>query len=283
MFDPRRGAYYLIEVSEDADMGYVELNSGTNEEMKNAKQFYEANADLLDTGKKRLDAMAENVRIRQGDNRWDDVLFEQQGESARHVRFPLFGAQEGEQDTDGARNSSRVERNTEDVMLQSRDSKGNTLSKGQQEFFKDSKVRDKSGNLLVVRHGTNDDFNIFDFSMSGKNGKAEGYSQSRGPRQGQPSQLRRLFQKQGRGLGGRIVPIDIFLKKWYFGKGIGNRAHGFCRRTGRVSRSRFFDASFNTEGTMLLEVLCGASCMLMRPCRNQVILWAYIFIKNEGL
>ena len=58
---------------------------------------------------------------------------------------------------------------------QERDSEGNTLSKEQQEFFKDSKIRDKNGNLLVVRHGTNTDFNIFDFSMSGKNGKAEGY------------------------------------------------------------------------------------------------------------
>lgn len=35
-----------------------------------------------------------------------------------------------------------------------RDSDGNTLSKEQQEFFKDSKVRDKDGNLLVMYHGT---------------------------------------------------------------------------------------------------------------------------------
>ena len=35
-----------------------------------------------------------------------------------------------------------------------RDSEGNELSKEQQEFFKDSKVRDENGNLLVVYHGT---------------------------------------------------------------------------------------------------------------------------------
>lgn len=35
------------------------------------------------------------------------------------------------------------------------DSQGNKLTKAQQEFFKDSKVRDKNGNLLVVYHGTN--------------------------------------------------------------------------------------------------------------------------------
>ena len=56
-----------------------------------------------------------------------------------------------------------------------RDSAGNTLTSEQIEFFKDSVVRDKNGNLLVVRHGTGEDFHIFDFSKSGKNGKAEGY------------------------------------------------------------------------------------------------------------
>ena len=44
-----------------------------------------------------------------------------------------------------------------------RDSEGNTLSEGQREFFKDSKVRDKNGNLLVAYHSTpNDVFYEFD-------------------------------------------------------------------------------------------------------------------------
>ena len=62
-----------------------------------------------------------------------------------------------------------------DIKNQDRDSEGRELSQEQVEFFKDSKVRDSKGNLLVVRHGTDADFNIFDFSKSGKNGKAEGY------------------------------------------------------------------------------------------------------------
>lgn len=49
------------------------------------------------------------------------------------------------------------------------DSKGKTLSKEQQDFFKDSKVRDENGNLLVVYHGTRGDFNIFDIGKSGQN------------------------------------------------------------------------------------------------------------------
>lgn len=60
------------------------------------------------------------------------------------------------------------------VMYSDRDSAGNTLTQEQIDYFKDSKVRDKDGNLLVVRHGTSEDFHIFDFSKAGKNGKAEG-------------------------------------------------------------------------------------------------------------
>lgn len=62
-----------------------------------------------------------------------------------------------------------------DIKRQDRDSEGRNLTKEQAEYFKDSKVRDADGNLLVVRHGTDADFNIFDFSKAGKNGKAEGY------------------------------------------------------------------------------------------------------------
>lgn len=46
-----------------------------------------------------------------------------------------------------------------------RDSEGNTLTKEQIEFFKDSKVRDENGNLKVAYHGTpNGDFNTFHIS-----------------------------------------------------------------------------------------------------------------------
>lgn len=42
------------------------------------------------------------------------------------------------------------------------DSDNRQLSKAQQEFFKDSKVRDEDGNLLVVYHGTDQNFTVFD-------------------------------------------------------------------------------------------------------------------------
>lgn len=42
------------------------------------------------------------------------------------------------------------------------DSEGRQLSAAQQRFFKDSNVRDKNGNLLVMYHGSLDDFTVFD-------------------------------------------------------------------------------------------------------------------------
>jgi len=56
-----------------------------------------------------------------------------------------------------------------------KDSAGNTLTQEQAEFFKDSKVRDENGNLLVVYHGSDADFTVFDKNKIGQN-----YSQSIG-------------------------------------------------------------------------------------------------------
>lgn len=47
-----------------------------------------------------------------------------------------------------------VREHKDSVKFSDRDSEGNTLSKEQQEFFKDSKVRDSEGRLTPVYHGT---------------------------------------------------------------------------------------------------------------------------------
>ena len=51
-----------------------------------------------------------------------------------------------------------------DFSLQ--DSEGNTLTEAQAEYFKDSKVRDKDGNLLVMYQGASEDFSVFDRKKS---------------------------------------------------------------------------------------------------------------------
>lgn len=56
------------------------------------------------------------------------------------------------------------------------DSEGNNLSEQQARFFKDSKVVDENGNLLVVYHGTPNDFTVFDHNKIGKSsGHSYGY------------------------------------------------------------------------------------------------------------
>ena len=60
---------------------------------------------------------------------------------------------------------SYMERSNEyDQEILSKDSEGNELTKAQQDFFKDSKARDDNGNLMVMYHGTKDNFTIFDNS-----------------------------------------------------------------------------------------------------------------------
>ena len=52
------------------------------------------------------------------------------------------------------------------VKFSDRNSNGKELSKGQQEYFKDSAVRDENGNLLVMYQGSANDFTVFDRKKS---------------------------------------------------------------------------------------------------------------------
>ena len=54
------------------------------------------------------------------------------------------------------------------------DTQGRSLSKSQQEYFKDSKVRDEDGNLRVVYHGSSEDFTVFDRTKARANMDIQG-------------------------------------------------------------------------------------------------------------
>lgn len=71
------------------------------------------------------------------------------------------------------KNNSRS--NTTQNNISNIDNQGRTLSRQQQEYFKHSKVRDHNGNLLVVYHGTNSNFSIFDESTIGTSHDAGWY------------------------------------------------------------------------------------------------------------
>ena len=55
-----------------------------------------------------------------------------------------------------------------------RDSAGNSLTAEQIKYFADSKIRDEDGNLLVVYHGTDADFTVFDRTKSRANMDIQG-------------------------------------------------------------------------------------------------------------
>ena len=63
--------------------------------------------------------------------------------------------------------SERFNSNNPDIRYSLSDSDGKQLSKEQQEYFKDSKMRDENGNLKVMYHGSQDaGFHTFDANMS---------------------------------------------------------------------------------------------------------------------
>lgn len=60
-----------------------------------------------------------------------------------------------------------VKENSNKFSISENDSNGNKLTEQQREYFKDSKVVDENGNLLVVYHQTNNDFTVFDTNHDG--------------------------------------------------------------------------------------------------------------------
>lgn len=66
------------------------------------------------------------------------------------------------------------ENNSGSFNISKYDNKGKELSKQQQEYFKDSKVRDEKGNLLTMYHSTDADFSTFTYDNLGKTGLAYG-------------------------------------------------------------------------------------------------------------
>ena len=64
-------------------------------------------------------------------------------------------------------NDNSQEKSSDKVQFSMRDSAGRELTKAQQAYFKDSKVRDAEGNLLVMYHQTDGTFTVFDTKHKG--------------------------------------------------------------------------------------------------------------------
>ena len=72
-----------------------------------------------------------------------------------------------------AKENARVGETTDSARFSLTDNNGNALSEGQQVYFKNSKVRDEDGNLMVMYHGTmNAGFTVFDKSKANVEGNS---------------------------------------------------------------------------------------------------------------
>ena len=86
------------------------------------------------------------------------------------------GALRGNASTNSIRqsNDNSQEKSSDKVQSSMRDSAGRELTEAQQEYFKDSKVRDADGNLKLVYHGSAAIFTEFSADFMSQNGSSEG-------------------------------------------------------------------------------------------------------------
>ena len=105
-----------------------------------------------------------------------EILYEEKRNSSSQVnprgQFPSVINENESSTTIIRENSEKSTENAKKVEKSSRksldvDSEGRELTKEQAEYFKDSKVRDKDGNLLVVYHQTAGEFTQFDTKKEG--------------------------------------------------------------------------------------------------------------------
>lgn len=80
----------------------------------------------------------------------------------KKIPYQFYNGKDGER--------SKIIQGMDDIRFSLKDSAGNSLSPEQVEFFKDSKVRDENGNLLVVYHATFENFSVFDIKKTNPNG-----------------------------------------------------------------------------------------------------------------
>lgn len=171
--------WYKIEKFSDMDFGYLIVdripNSKYNAELEELRKYEQNNyADSLDQGLSEY----ENVRR----NKSVDSTISNDRHSDRNIPTMAKSGDSGRENTiNGRRDSGQSNRNKQGNVRYSlsKDSQGNALSENQEKFFKDSKVRDEKGNLLVVYHGTDAEFNVFDNTKSVEGNGAFWFSKSK--------------------------------------------------------------------------------------------------------
>lgn len=148
IYDPDSQQAYILKLS------IAELNNG--EKVGYAKKTLEPNETLTKTIKK-------------------ETLTSSASKNGRHSRSDVSTKSippTQQNVNDNTKYSIEESENNSDSF--SMDNRGRKLSKEQQEYFKNSKVRDENNNLLTMYHSTDSDFNTFSYDNLGKTGLAYG-------------------------------------------------------------------------------------------------------------
>ena len=174
----RRFPKHLSEIEDPR-----QLNRSVNQNMEELLANSEATIlDEADTGERHqkqgiTSFDTRTVKFYDGDSAYDiefSIATLQSGEKIAYAK-KFFGYDEDLtkkiQATEARSEQSPLNRQpvSEDKVSQNSEDVKHSLSAEQEEYFKDSVVRDENGNLMVLYHGTQNDFTVFDIGRSGEN------------------------------------------------------------------------------------------------------------------
>lgn len=170
-----KGTPYRVEKFDSMDLGYLVIGKLSANEIKILDEYDEFKKGEADNGKdyeqesgadRTLSDSSQHKQENkhsQGSGIYNHNSDKHNGETAGVQRVDR--EQNGErsaQDHGSEDNKRSVEDSKNEIKFSLTDSEGNTLTKEQAEFFKESKIRDKDGNLLVMYQGASEDFTVFD-------------------------------------------------------------------------------------------------------------------------
>lgn len=156
--DPKRRTNYYLLVTKynDADGNPIVIAVYTNEPGGVNEAIVQTNKVATVFGKENFDTFIRNAL------KYNDLVRKTIKKKASTAVIGT-GLNTGGYADDSFNN--KISQSEADVKrFSTRDSEGNTLTESQAEYFADSKVRDADGNLMVMWHGTDAEFNTFDMS-----------------------------------------------------------------------------------------------------------------------
>ena len=118
LYDPRRKQYYLIGVSQDSDMGFIELNSGTRLQMEKEMEEY-AERIYVDSTPEAFNTWTKDAEIGNRNGSWDNEFSRHSSEERINGKVPYSAIQSGKE-TDGAGDLTGTETDSRGVSYQER-------------------------------------------------------------------------------------------------------------------------------------------------------------------